>query len=28
VYRILFSIEGDTVWILRIRHGALGPIKP
>ena len=28
VYRILFSIVGDTVWILRIRHSALGPIKP
>ena len=24
VYRILFSIVGDTVWILRIRHSALG----
>ena len=28
VCRILFSIVGDTVWILRIRHRALGPIKP
>ena len=28
VYRILFSIDGDTVWILRIRHSALGPMKP
>jgi plasmid stabilization system protein ParE len=28
VYRILFSIVGDAVWILRIRHSALGPIKP
>jgi plasmid stabilization system protein ParE len=28
VYRILFSIVGDTVWILRIRHGALGPLRP
>ena len=27
VYRILFSIVGDTVWILRIRHSALGPLK-
>ncbi len=27
VYRILFSIVGDTVWILRIRHSALGPRK-
>jgi plasmid stabilization system protein ParE len=28
VYRILFSIAGDTVWVLRIRHSALGPLKP
>jgi plasmid stabilization system protein ParE len=28
VYRILFSIVGETVWILRIRHSALGPLKP
>ena len=28
VYRILFSIVDDTVWVLRIRHGALGPLKP
>ncbi len=27
VYRILFSIVGDTIWILRIRHSALGPLK-
>jgi plasmid stabilization system protein ParE len=27
VYRILYSIEGETVWILRIRHGALGSNK-
>ena len=27
VYRILFSIVGDTVWILRIRHSALGPLN-
>lgn len=28
VYRILFSIIEDTVWVLRIRHGARGPLKP
>jgi plasmid stabilization system protein ParE len=28
VYRILFTIAGDTVWVLRIRHGAHGPLKP
>ena len=28
VYRILFSIAGDTVWVLRIRHSAKGPLKP
>ena len=28
VYRILFSILGDTVWILRSRHSALAPFKP
>src|SRR5262249_34745237 len=28
VYRILFSIVGDTVWVLRIRHGAHGRLKP
>jgi plasmid stabilization system protein ParE len=27
VYRILYSIDGETVWILRIRHGALGSNK-
>jgi plasmid stabilization system protein ParE len=27
VYRILFTIAGDTVWVLRIRHSALGPLK-
>jgi plasmid stabilization system protein ParE len=28
VYRILFEVRGDTVYILRVRHGAqelLGP---
>jgi plasmid stabilization system protein ParE len=27
VYRILFSISGDTVWVLRIVHSARGPLK-
>lgn len=27
VYRILFSIARDTVWVLRIRHGAQGPLR-
>ena len=26
VYRILFSIVDDTVWVLRIRHGKRGPL--
>ncbi len=25
VYRILFSIVGETVWVLRIRHSTRGP---
>jgi plasmid stabilization system protein ParE len=28
VYRIHFSIAGDTVWVLRIRQSAKGPLKP
>jgi len=28
VYRILFTLEGDTVYVLHIRHGARQPIKP
>lgn len=28
VYRVLFTIEGDTVYVLHIRHGARQPIKP
>ncbi|WP_169979849.1 type II toxin-antitoxin system RelE/ParE family toxin [Tautonia rosea] len=28
VFKILFSIEGETVWVLRIRHSARGPIEP
>jgi plasmid stabilization system protein ParE len=27
-YRILFTIDGDTVRILRFRHGARGPLEP
>ncbi len=26
VYRILFTIEGDTVYVLHIRHGRRQPI--
>lgn len=26
VYRILYTLAGDTVWVLRIRHSAQGPI--
>jgi plasmid stabilization system protein ParE len=26
VYRILFSIVNDTVWVLRIRHGTRGSL--
>ncbi|MFO0954170.1 MAG: type II toxin-antitoxin system RelE/ParE family toxin [Isosphaeraceae bacterium] len=25
-FRILYTIRGDTVWVLRIRHGARGPL--
>ena len=28
VYRTLFTIADDTVWVLRIRHSAQGPLKP
>ena len=28
VYRILYTIAGDTVWILRIRHSAQEPLEP
>jgi len=28
VYRILFAIDGETIWVLRIRHSARGPIEP
>jgi plasmid stabilization system protein ParE len=27
VFRILYTISGDTVWVLRIRHSAQGPIE-
>jgi plasmid stabilization system protein ParE len=27
VFRILYTIQGDTVWVLRIRHSAQGPIE-
>jgi len=26
IFRILYNIDGDTVWVLRIRHSARGPI--
>ena len=26
VFRILFTIEGETVWVLRVRHDAQGPM--
>ena len=28
VYRVLFVIEEETVYILRIRHGARGRLEP
>jgi hypothetical protein len=28
VYRILFSIEGDSVVLHYVRHSARGPIEP
>jgi len=28
VYRILFSVEGDTVTLHYVRHSAQGPIEP
>ena len=28
VYRILFTIAGETVYVLRIRHGRRKPIAP
>jgi plasmid stabilization system protein ParE len=27
-HRILFTVEGDTVFILRVRHGAQTPLVP
>jgi plasmid stabilization system protein ParE len=26
IFRILYTVSGDTVWVLRIRHSAQGPI--
>ena len=28
VYRILYSVEGDTVYLHSVRHSARGPIEP
>ena len=28
VYRILFEVRGDTVYILRVRHGAQALLEP
>jgi plasmid stabilization system protein ParE len=28
VYRILFSVQGDTVYLHYVRHEAQGPIEP
>ena len=28
VYRILFTIEAETVYVLHIRHGRRQPLKP
>ena len=28
VFRILFSVEGDTVTLHYVRHSARGPIEP
>jgi plasmid stabilization system protein ParE len=28
VYRILFTVTKDTVYVLHIRHGARQPLKP
>ncbi len=27
-YRILFTVEGETVFVLRVRHGAQDYLKP
>lgn len=27
-YRILFTLEGETVYVLRVRHGARDYLKP
>ncbi|GAC1333848.1 MAG: hypothetical protein NVSMB14_00810 [Isosphaeraceae bacterium] len=28
IYRLLFSIAGDTVFLHHVRHGSRGPIEP
>lgn len=28
VYRILFTVQGDVVQILAVRHSACGPLEP
>ena len=28
VYRILFEVRGDTVYVLRVRHGAQALLEP
>ena len=28
VYRVLYAIEGDTVTVLAVRHGARRPLRP
>ncbi len=27
-YRILYMVEGDTVYVLHVRHGAREPLRP
>jgi plasmid stabilization system protein ParE len=27
IYRVLFTVRGDTVSILHVRHGARGPLE-
>jgi plasmid stabilization system protein ParE len=27
-YRILFTVKGETVYVLRVRHGAMEYLKP
>lgn len=28
IYRVLFTISGETVYVLHVRHGARQPLKP